>query len=108
MSKDDKVGYGKPPRETRRKKGQPSPDRGRRKPRMPETNGEVFRRLAFGLVTITEAGIEMQVPLFNAAYRAIYNKAVAGDLAAERLVNRFKKAFPGPDDSDEPILIIEE
>lgn len=102
---DYSVGYGKPPKA---KKGKPSPHKGRKKPRLPETTGELFRRLAFGQITVAEAGKKKKVSRFNAAYKAIYNKMAGGDLAAERLINRFKKAFPGPGESDEPIIIIED
>lgn len=97
MSKDPKspppdyeVGYGRPPRQTRFKKGQSGNPKGRPKVR---GGAEVdVADLRIGLVTITQDGVARKMPAKEVELRKILAKAIKGDMRSIKyLLEQFEK-----------------
>ena len=92
MSKEDdyQVGYKKPPKHTRFKKGQSGNPKGRPKkvvhaPSM-TTLRESVLRAAMREVTITENGVSRKVPAIEAVYNQLAAKAATGNMQAIKLM----------------------
>ncbi len=77
------VGYGKPPKRTRFKKGQSGNPKGR--PKGSLNSAAVFDRAARERIVINENGQRKIVTKQEAVYKQLVNKAVSGDLGALRL-----------------------
>lgn len=87
---DYEVGYGRPPRQTRFKKGQSGNPKGR-----PKTRGGAEVDLAdlrTGLVTIMQDGKARQMPAKEVELRKILAKAIKGDMRSIKyLLGQFEK-----------------
>lgn len=81
VSDEESVGYGKPPRSTRFKKGQSGNSKGRPKNRHREIP---YDALLGRIVTIREAGEERRVTAAEAFLLQLTQKGLAGDSAAAR------------------------
>jgi Family of unknown function (DUF5681) len=79
--KSYRVGYGKPPMETRFKKGQPQEFRRRSKQK--QTRREVIARIAYEQVTLIERGRSRKVSADEGIHRVLRNKALSGDPKAQ-------------------------
>lgn len=93
-------------RSTRFKKWQPSPFKGLKRPHLPPTNGECFRKVAFEYVWITEGGVRRRIERFSACFRKIQDIALSGDAAAHRLLSKIRAAFPGKNGVGEPLIVV--
>ena len=87
---DDKVGYGRPPRHTRWKRGQ-SGDSRKRKPRHPETTVDLLDRLLTSKVAITFNGEPRTVTTLEAIVLSMMQKVIAGDMRALRTLARYQE-----------------
>ena len=87
---DGKIGYGRPPRHTRWKKGQ-SGDPRRRKPRRPEITVDLLDRLLTSKVAITLNGEPRTVPTLAAIVLLALQKAIAGDMRALRTLAKYQE-----------------
>lgn len=74
------VGYGRPPRHARFKKGQSGNPKGR--PKGSLNLGTVLERTLRETVVINENGQRRQITKLEAAMKQLVNKSAAGDLAA--------------------------
>jgi hypothetical protein len=79
----DEVGYKKPPKATRFKKGQSGNPKGR--PKGKSNMAVVIRRTLQAKVVINENGLRREVDKFEAAMMQLANKAAGGDLRALNL-----------------------
>jgi hypothetical protein len=84
MARKNSVGYGRPPRHSRFRKGHSGNPSGRPKHRKTLVQ-ELLEELA-ATVTIDDNGRAAQVPRQTAIARAVVAKAMAGDLRAASLV----------------------
>jgi hypothetical protein len=83
MSRDDndyEVGFGRPPKETRFRKGQSGNPKGRPKGKLNWST--VLERALHERVVINENGVRRTVTKLEAACTQVVNKAASGDLAA--------------------------
>ena len=87
---DGKVGYGRPPRHTRWKKGQ-SGDPRKRKPRRPETTVDLLDRLLTSKIAITFNGEPRTVTTLEAIVLSALQKAIAGDIRAVRTLAKYQE-----------------
>jgi Family of unknown function (DUF5681) len=93
--KDYEVGYGRPPKRTRWKKGQSGKSNRRRSARNRSTV-EMIERLFLKLVEITLYGEPKKVPTLEAIVRLISQKALSGDrraLAAQMKYQEFAAKY---------------
>lgn len=88
---DYEVGYGRPPKETRFKKGQSGNPKGRPKGSL-SLDGLLRRELAKP-ITITENGKRRRVPKGEALVTRVVNTALAGDLKGLQGVLQIGKVF---------------
>lgn len=82
---DTEVGYGKPPRQSRFRKGQSGNPQGRPKGKL--NLATVLERALQETVIINENGNRRKVTKREAACKQLVNKAASGDLAALKLLN---------------------
>lgn len=80
------VGFGKPPRDSRFKKGQSGNPKGR--PRGKKNASTVILRALTGKVVINENGRRREVTKFEAGIIQLANKAAVGDFRAVSLVTQ--------------------
>lgn len=95
-SGDYDVGYGKPPVETRFKKGQPSRNplgRGARKARAPQNPAKLFENIMQEPVMLKMGGKTVAVDMWEAIIRQLRSKALQGDKAAIRQLLSLAKQF---------------
>ncbi len=78
------IGYGKPPEQTRFKKGQSGNPRGR--PKGTHNMATVLERILREKVVITEHGRRKNVTKLEAAIKQLANKAALGDLKGLQLL----------------------
>jgi len=88
---DYEVGYSKPPRETRFKKGQSGNPSGR--PKGTRNVAAVLARELRTKIVINESGKRKSVTKLEAATKQLVNKAIQGDLAALRLLNALAQSL---------------
>jgi hypothetical protein len=81
MTGDYEVGFGRPPRRTRWKKGQ-SGNRGRQKARRPATTAEIIDKLLLAPVDITENGKPRRVTTLEAILLQMWRKEMLGNRRA--------------------------
>jgi Family of unknown function (DUF5681) len=90
---DNKVGYGKPPKETRFKKGQSGNPRGR--PRATEDLKMLVGKVLDEKVVITEKGRSRTISMFEAVIKQLVRRSAQGDYRATRdlleLVQEFEQ-----------------
>src|SRR3954447_15799584 len=77
---NDQVGYGKPPRHSRFKKGQSGNPRGR--PRRSESLARVAHRILNEKIRVRENGERRTITKLEAMLKQLANKGVSGDLRA--------------------------
>jgi hypothetical protein len=97
---DYEVGYSKPPRETRFKKGQSGNPSGR--PKGTRNIAAVLARELRTKVVINESGKRKSVTKLEAATKQLVNKAIQGDLAALRLLNALAQSLDAPNKGSQP------
>jgi hypothetical protein len=85
------VGYGKPPRETRFRKGHSGNPRGR--PKGEKSAKSLFDQALSAPVTISEGGRMRVVEQRTALFKALVAKAIKGDARAAALVVRLMNQF---------------
>jgi Family of unknown function (DUF5681) len=81
MSDDYEVGYKRPPKQTRWKKGE-SGNGGRRRSRRPLRLIEVIDKLLLTPVTVTENGLASQMPTVGAIVLQLLRKELSGNRRA--------------------------
>jgi hypothetical protein len=81
MSSDYEVGFGRPPKRTRWKKGQ-SGNRGRRKARRAATTAEMIDKLLLSRIDITVNGKARRVATLEAILLQLWRKELAGNRRA--------------------------
>jgi hypothetical protein len=86
-TKDYEVGYGKPPKHTRFKKGQSGNPKGRPKGAMGFTAS--LKQEMESKVTVREGGREVKVSKAEAAAKRLVGKALGGDMAALKMLAFF-------------------
>jgi Family of unknown function (DUF5681) len=90
MSGDYEVGYGRPPKRTRWKKGQTG-NRGRRKARRAPTNAETIDELLLAPVAITKKGRPQRATTLAAILLQLSKKALLGDHRAMAVWLKYQK-----------------
>ena len=75
---EDDVGYGRPPKRTRRKKGEGT-NRGLRYRKRPESAADMLTRLLVKPVEITVGGETKKVPTLKAILLQLWMKEMSGD-----------------------------
>src|SRR5712671_5443607 len=83
-SSDDQVGYGKPPRHSRFRKGQSGNPRGR--PKGSESAARLARRILNEKIVIRENGTRRTITRREAMLKQLANKGILGDLRSIREV----------------------
>lgn len=89
-SNEYRVGYRRPPRHNRWKKGQ-SGNPQRRKRKLPESTLAIIDKLLVGLVPITLNGVTTKVPALEAIMLQLLFKAMAGSGRAIRVVIKYQE-----------------
>ena len=93
MASDYEVGYGRPPKHTRFKKGQSGNPRGRPKGR--KNRGSVVREAIEREVTIRENGKTRKVTVFEALVESMVSKALKGSINDQiKLIGLIEKHVP--------------
>jgi hypothetical protein len=92
-SANSAVGYGKPPEHARFKPGQSGNPKGRPKGRM--SSSSVIARLLNEKVTVREGDRIRKMSWLEAAYRALFHKAMKGDTKAIAAVMALEEENPG-------------
>jgi hypothetical protein len=90
MSDDYEVGFGRPPKWTRWKKGQ-SGNPERRRPRRTPTTSEIVEKLLFASIDIIENGETRRVTVMEAIGLQLWKKAVDGDPRAADVLLRYQE-----------------
>src|SRR5215216_831037 len=83
-SLDDQVGYGKPPRHSRFKKGQSGNPKGR--PKGSESAARLARRILNEKIVVRENGRRISITRREAMLKQLANKGIMGDLRSIREV----------------------
>jgi hypothetical protein len=112
--RDYEVGYGKPPKHTRFKKGRSGNPKGRK--RRVKTLGKLLTEVLDEKVTVTENGRKRKIPKIDAMFTQVANRAVQGDSKATQTLFRVIQSFhrhslkPGSNDPavsrDRAVLLI--
>lgn len=92
MSQDDpdyEVGYGKPPKESRFKKGKSGNPKGR--PKTSRNTGKMLEDVFYRKIPITEGGKRRDITVMETIFRQVANGAAKGEV---RHVDRFLKLLP--------------
>jgi hypothetical protein len=96
--RDYEVGYGKPPKETRFKKGQSGNPKNRA--RRAKTQGKVLSRVLDETVSVTENGRRRKILKIEAMLKQTVNRAAQGDRKATQAVLRMigtnYRGYPKP------------
>jgi hypothetical protein len=88
-SKGDAVGYGRPPKNTRRKKGQ-SGNRRKVRPKQNENMVSLIDRLLVTSVNIVKNGVPSRMSAMNAIIHQLLQKSLSGNKKAERVLREFE------------------
>ncbi|WP_051203167.1 DUF5681 domain-containing protein [Sediminimonas qiaohouensis] len=100
-NRDYEVGYGKPPKHTRFKKGQSGNPKGR--PKETRNVTTILRERFFSPVTITENGRRKQIPIFDALIRTLFKDGLEGDPRAQdrliKLIHMVEADSPASDEA---------
>lgn len=89
---DYEVGYGKPPRHTRFRKGQSGNPAGRKRPR--EAPGQIWQRLLQETVTVSESGHKRVMTKLELVLSQLINKAASGNEKNFKLFMEMMSRFP--------------
>ena len=92
---DYEVGYGKPPKHARFKKGTSGNPRGGSRPKRLDL-GEIWRRALSQKVTATIEGKTRRISKLDAAVVQVMNKAASGDPQALKMVLTIHQLVDGP------------
>ncbi|WP_428688705.1 DUF5681 domain-containing protein [Roseibium sp.] len=100
------VGYGKPPKATRFKKGQSGTPKGR--PRKRQSMKGLLEEQLASTITITEAGEPRQITRLDAFLQSLMARAIKGDnRAADHLLKLMDQLdVAGPSDDGPPVVNI--
>src|SRR5436309_2621081 len=101
---DDQVGYGKPPRESRFKKGQSGNPKGR--PKRPESFARLARRTLDERIVIKENGERRTITKLQAALKQLINKAAAGDAPAIREIIKLQPLIAEQDKAEDEKVVV--
>jgi Family of unknown function (DUF5681) len=93
MSGDYEVGFCRPPRRTRWKKGQ-SGSLGRKKARRAATTAEILEKLLLAPINITENGNARRVTVMEAIGLQLWKKAADGDPRAIDVLLKYQDLAP--------------
>src|ERR1043166_1696739 len=104
-SSDYPVGYGKPPRHTRFKKGQSGNPKGR--PKRTESFARLARRTLNERIAIRENGEHRIISKLEAVLKQLVNKAATGDARAIRDVIRLQPLIAQHDKAEDDKLIVQ-
>ena len=102
---DDKVGYKRPPRATRWKKGQSGNPRGSRK-RASLNVVETIDRAFAQQIDIIENGVRRRLSVFEAILLRVWAKEIAGSARAAAVRLKYEEFVPKP--TAPPKIIIRE
>lgn len=95
-----KVGYGKPPKHSRFKKGQSGNPKGR--PKGAKNISTILHEQLFRPMTIKENGRPKQIPLIGVIFRLIGKSALEGDSRSQdRVIRLLSLAATGGSEGDE-------
>ena len=83
---DDRVGYCRPPKHSRFKKGQSGNPRGRRRPHPYGEAENPLRMYMLEEMTVKVQGKKVRMPVINVIIKSIINKAAAGDHRSQKLL----------------------
>lgn len=89
--KDYEVGYAKPPKSGRFKKGQSGNPKGRPKKKGPGAS-ELIREFAEEIITVKRNGQVEDVTRFNVLLHQLWTQAIKGDTGAMRLISQMVQA----------------
>jgi hypothetical protein len=93
------VGYGRPPKDTRWKKGQCGNPNKVRQTRAPKSAVELIDALFAEKTTINEKGVTQRITELELITRQLMLKAQAGDLHASRVLRKYSAfAVRNPED----------
>jgi hypothetical protein len=90
MGGEYEVGFGRPPKRTRWKKGQSGNPR-RRRPRRSATTAEIVEKLLLAPIDIIENGGARRATVMEAITRQLWKKAVDGDPRAVDVLLRYQE-----------------
>jgi hypothetical protein len=101
------VGYCKPPEDGQFRKGRSGNPKGRPKQEQGQlSEGHLFRKVAWGRESIEIDGRRLMVPRWQLYMRTIYNMALNNSDGAARLLDQFRRHFPGDALPGDPITFI--
>jgi hypothetical protein len=83
---DDRVGYCRPPKHSRFKKGQSGNPRGRRRPHPYGEAENPLRMYMLEEMTVKVQGKKVRMPAIDVIIKSIINKAAAGDHRSQKLL----------------------
>lgn len=89
---DYDVGYGKPPKHTRFRKGQSGNPAGKKRPR--EAPGQIWQRLLQETVTVTENGRKRVMSKLELVLSQMINKAASGNEKHVKFFLEMTSRFP--------------
>jgi Family of unknown function (DUF5681) len=88
-SDEDAVGYGRPPKNTRWKKGQSGNPR-KARPKQDENMVSLIDRLLVASVNIVKNGVPTRMSAMNAIIHQLLQKSLSGNRKAERALREFE------------------
>jgi hypothetical protein len=91
-SKNDIVGYRRPPKSTRWQKGQSGNPRTKAKPKQTESRLAVIERALLRPVDIEKDGIPTRMPVLEAITLQLLQKSLKGNRKAQRTLQEFSEA----------------
>jgi len=91
-SKDEKVGYGKPPKSGQFKPGKSGNPKGR--PKAPPKFEDLIAKESNKLITITVDGVKKTLTQGEVVAKAVMQKAMKGDVACAKLVILGWQTYP--------------
>lgn len=86
---DEKVGYGRPPKRTRWKKGQSGNPKRKYSPK-DDSTVTMIDRLLLAPVEVSSNGVKQKIPALAAIMMQLWTKEIAGDRKAMRTALRYR------------------